>query len=228
MTHDKIRGRCEVGEANISTADDNGEQSGKPPPKTGRRFLLLAGVVVGFGVAIIFAGAFASFTQYTNKLDFCISCHEMRSTVYQEFKESTHFSSRSGVHPVCADCHVPHGNWIGIIVHKIYATKELIAHIRGTIDTREKFEAKRLEMAKHEWARMKANDSAECRRCHSVQHWDLSLHKPRARAQHEDMVKNGETCIDCHKGIAHKNPEEEKPKETEQEEEEEEPSFELE
>ncbi len=79
-------------------------------------------------------------------------------------------------------------------------------------------------MAEAVWARMKANDSAECRRCHSVAHWDLSLHKPRARAQHRDMAKNGETCIDCHKGIAHKAVHQE----VEEEEEEEEQSFELE
>lgn len=217
-----------VGEAIISSLDGdvkNG-QPGKPPAKRRWRFLVFTGAALGFGVAILFSGAFASFVQYTNTLEFCISCHEMRSTVYQEFKKSTHFSSRSGVHPVCADCHVPHGNWIEIVVHKIGATKELLGHLRGTIDTREKFEAKRLELAKSVWARMKANDSAECRLCHMVANWDLSLHKPRARAQHQEMAKNGETCIDCHKGIAHKEPED--PSKEEKEEGDEEPSFDLE
>ena len=33
---------------------------------------------------------------------------------------------------------------------------------------------------------------------------DFTNQKPRARTQHESAAKEGETCIDCHKGIAHK------------------------
>jgi len=33
---------------------------------------------------------------------------------------------------------------------------------------------------------------------------DLERQKPRARGQHESAKTEGETCIDCHKGIAHK------------------------
>ena len=40
--------------------------------------------------------------------------------------------------------------------------------IFGTVSTRQKFLNMRLELAKHEWARMKANDSLECRNCHSA------------------------------------------------------------
>ncbi|MFQ5562246.1 MAG: NapC/NirT family cytochrome c [Parvularculaceae bacterium] len=72
------------------------------------------------------------------------------------------------------------------------------------MNTKEKFEAKRLELAKNVWAEMKANDSENCRSCHHVDNWDLSLQKTRARGQHEEMAETGETCIDCHKGIAHK------------------------
>lgn len=37
----------------------------------------------------------------------------------------------------------------------------------GTINTRRKFLDVRLELAQHEWARLKFNDSLECRNCHS-------------------------------------------------------------
>jgi cytochrome c-type protein NapC len=91
-----------------------------------------------------------------------------------------------------------------MVFYKVGATKELFSHVIGAVDTPEKFEARRLALAERVWAEMKGNDSANCRHCHSVAEWDLALHKPRARAQHEDMTRTGETCIDCHKGIAHK------------------------
>ena len=166
---------------------------------------------------LAFSGSFASFVEYSNTMDFCISCHEMESIVYQEYKESPHYTTRIGIRPSCADCHVPHDDWMRTVVFKIRATRELLSHIVGAVDTREKFEAKRLELATNVWDRMKADDSAACRKCHKVAAWDLSLQKPRSRGQHETADANGETCIDCHKGIAHKPIH----KELEQEEEEE-------
>ena len=159
---------------------------------------------IGFVIALAFAGGFASFVQYSNTLEFCTSCHEMESTVFQEYKKSVHFTTRTGVHPICSSCHVPHDNWIHMVAYKVGATAELVKHFAGAVNTTEKFEARRLALAEIVWARMKASDSHECRSCHNVANWDLSLQKPRARAQHEDMAKTGETCIDCHKGIAHK------------------------
>jgi len=137
-------------------------------------------------------------------MEFCISCHEMESTVYQEYQKSVHYVTRVGARPRCADCHVPYRDWPRMIWHKVGATKELFFHMTGKLDTREKFEAHRLELAENVWARMKAGDSEACRNCHKVESWDLSLQRPRARGQHESMAQTGETCIDCHKGIAHK------------------------
>ena len=169
------------------------------------------GVIATFGlfgffifIGLMLAGGFATFTQYSNSMDFCISCHEMESIVYQEYKESHHYKTRVGVRPDCADCHVPYEGWVKMVIHKIGATKELYYHMTGKIDTREKFEAHRLEMAQTVWDRMKANDSAGCRRCHKVDAWDYELQKRRSVVQHQEMAKTGETCIDCHKGIAHK------------------------
>lgn len=157
-------------------------------------------------IGLMLAGGFATFTQYTNTMQFCISCHEMESTVYQEYKESHHFKTRVGVRPDCADCHVPYEGWVKMVVHKTLATKELFYHMTGKIDTREKFEAHRLELAENVWAKMKANDSAGCRKCHKADAWDYDLQSRRAVVSHQDMVNTGETCIDCHKGVAHKLP----------------------
>ena len=88
------------------------------------------------------------------------------------------------------------------------ASKEVWGKIFGTINTPEKFQAKRLEMAEREWARFAANDSLECRNCHSEKSMDFTRQSPRAAEAHERFLVNREkTCVDCHKGIAHQLPE---------------------
>ena len=154
-----------------------------------------------FVLGILFWGAFNTGMEATNTLEFCISCHEMRDTVYQEYKGSVHYSNRTGVRAVCSDCHVPHP-WVYKIKRKIWASREIYHKIVGTVDTPEKFEAHRLELAKRVWETMKETDSRECRNCHSFEAMNGDKQKPRAHVQHTEAVKTGDTCIDCHKGIA--------------------------
>ncbi|HET6603171.1 MAG TPA: NapC/NirT family cytochrome c [Xanthomonadaceae bacterium] len=165
--------------------------------------LLLVGAIVA-GVAW---GGFNSFLGYSNTLDFCTSCHEMKAFVYEEYRERPHFANASGVRAICSDCHVPKP-LIPKLHRKIVATfNEVPKHLMGTIDTREKFEARKPVLAQNVWDEMKADDSAACRTCHTSDATVLALQKPRARGQHEDALQSGETCIDCHKGVAHALPE---------------------
>ena len=160
----------------------------------------------GFACGVVFWGSFNTALEFANTEPFCLSCHEMRSNVYQELSHTVHFSNRSGVRAVCADCHVPHA-WTNKIARKMQASKEVWGHIFGTIDTRQKFLDHRLELAEHEWARFKSNDSLECRNCHSVAAMDLTRQNPRAARIHQQYLLTGQrTCIDCHKGIAHELP----------------------
>jgi len=158
-------------------------------------------------VGIIFWGGFNTAMEYTNTLEFCISCHEMEDTVYVEYKESVHYRNRSGVRATCSDCHVPK-DWTAKLIRKIKATNELYHKLLGTIDTKEKFEEHRLEMAERVWAEMMANNSRECRNCHDFGTMDFDKQEHRAREKMEAAMEKGKTCIECHKGIAHKNPEE--------------------
>jgi len=120
--------------------------------------------------------------------------------------QTVHYQNTSGVRAVCADCHVPRA-WGPKVWRKVQATfKELPNKILGKIDTPEKYEAHRLAMAESVWATMKSNDSRECRNCHNLDTMTLDTQKNRAREQHADSRKTGETCIDCHQGIAHKKP----------------------
>jgi nitrate/TMAO reductase-like tetraheme cytochrome c subunit len=154
-------------------------------------------------IGVILWGGFNTGMEATNTMEFCISCHEMEENVYQEYKGTIHDSNRSGVRAGCPDCHVPRP-WFYKIKRKLQASNELFHKALGSIDTPEKFDAKRLELAKNEWKRMKASDSRECRNCHEISTMDPAAQKPRARKQHYNAMKIGQTCIDCHKGIAHK------------------------
>ena len=165
-------------------------------------FLAMGGFVCG----LLFWGGFNTALEATNTETFCTSCHEMRDNVYQELQHTIHFSNRSGVRASCPDCHVPH-KWTDKIARKMQASKEVWGKIFGTISTRQKFQDMRLELAKHEWARLKANDSLECRNCHSSAAMDLTKQARRAADIHSRfLVTREKTCIDCHKGIAHELP----------------------
>ena len=169
---------------------------------------LVSVVAIGMLSGLLFWGAFNTGMEATNTLGFCTSCHEMRDTVFQEYKETIHYKNRSGVRAICPDCHVPK-DWGHKFVRKIQASKELYSKfISGSIDTPEKFESKRMELAQNVWKTMKDSDSRECRNCHSWDAMDHAKQNPRARAKMAEAEKEGKTCIDCHKGIAHLLPKE--------------------
>lgn len=204
-------------EANSQNTTDKTADSCQPDARRGKGWLamfrrpssrfslgaiLLTGVIVGVGLW----GGFNTVLEATNTEAFCISCHEMHDNVYQEYKETVHYNNRTGVRATCPDCHVPK-DWTHKMIRKVQASREVWGKLTGTIDTREKFEAKRLQLARSEWKRMKASDSRECRNCHSLESMATDQQKQRARKQHEMAIEDNMTCIDCHKGIAHQKPE---------------------
>lgn len=171
----------------------------KTPSKIGIGFLILVSAIGG----ILFWGGFNTALEQTNTEEFCSDCH--MNDVVPEYRASVHYSNRSGVKADCADCHLPH-EFIPKWTRKIVASREVFAHLTGKVDTKEKFEAHRLEMAEREWARMKANNSQECRNCHNFSDMDFTQQKTVAAKMHAMAEQEGKTCIDCHKGIAHQLP----------------------
>ena len=175
-----------------------------------KRFLsrrTLWGATVGsalvfFVFGIVFWGGFNTAMEATNELEFCIGCHEMEENVYREYKPTIHYSNRTGVRATCSDCHVPK-TWVHKMVRKVQASAELYHKVLGTVNTPEKFEKHRLTMAKRVWNSMKETDSRECRNCHNLESMNPKFQQPRARKQHLNAFETGQTCIDCHKGIAH-------------------------
>jgi cytochrome c-type protein NapC len=55
---------------------------------------------------------------------------------------------------------------------------------------------------------MKATNSIECRNCHNFDAMSGEVQKQSAYNKHMKAKDEGKTCIDCHKGIAHKLPKE--------------------
>jgi len=171
------------------------------------KYSVLAIGLVCFLLGILFWGGFNTAMEATNKLEFCIGCHEMRDNVFQEYKKTIHYSNRTGVRAVCADCHVPK-DWEHKLLRKIMASQEVWGKITGVVDTKEKFDARRMALASSEWERMKATDSRECRNCHSFEAMRGSKEKQLVFDIHMKAKAKGKTCIDCHKGIAHLLPRE--------------------
>lgn len=175
-----------------------------------RRWLLSLpiGALLAFGAGMIAWIGFDVTLEATDTLAFCTSCHEMEAFVYPEYQQSVHYRNTKGIRAVCSDCHVPEG--LGPkLVRKIQATlNELPGHFLGIIDTREKFEALRPEMATSVWAQMRASDSRECRNCHSYEAMALDMQGRSAARKHsrEWRERFDDTCIDCHFGVAHEVP----------------------
>jgi nitrate/TMAO reductase-like tetraheme cytochrome c subunit len=168
---------------------------------------MLRMIIVGTLGGIVLWGGLNMGMEYTNRTEFCTSCHTMQ-TPFEELKKTVHYSNRTGTTVGCADCHVASSkdpiDYARKLTMKVFAAKDVIGEIMGTIDTPEKFEAHRLEMAQRVWARMKEADSKECRNCHKFDRMDTTKQKDRSAVKHEGAMQDGKTCIDCHKGIAHK------------------------
>src|SRR5688572_19965076 len=143
--------------------------------------------VGGFIGGVVFWGGFNTALEASNTEQFCVSCHEMQDNVFAELKSTIPYTNRSGVRASGPACHVPH-EWTDKIARKMQASKEVWGKIFGTIDTREEFLALRRTLAEHEWERLKANDSLECRNCHSGVSMDLTRQSTRAAATHERFL----------------------------------------
>ena len=128
--------------------------------KPSAKYSVLSLAVVFFAGGIIFWGGFNTALEATNTLEFCTSCHEMRDTVYKELQQTIHWSNRTGVRAIGSDCHVPK-DWTHKMIRKSKASFEVWGKLVGSIDTPEKFEARRMTLATHEWERMKDSGSRD-------------------------------------------------------------------
>jgi len=166
--------------------------------------LVVIGVVIGSATII----GTQVMVKVTGTNEFCSNaCHSMQ-WVAAEWRQSGHAVNRTGVAAGCHDCHIPH-NYPQLLLYKAKAgIKDAIGEMRGVIDTEDKFNKERLRMAKSVWAEFKETGSANCRGCHAFDKDVLAKQKDFVQPMHQQVLSGEMTCIDCHKGIAHKAPQE--------------------
>ena len=169
------------------------------------RYALGTLIVAGALLGALGGVGFEYSLEATSTQEFCISCHELEENAYAELLGTSHDSNTSGVSATCGDCHLPK-EFIPKMVRKVKAVTEIYHHLKGTISTPEKYDAYRMTMATKTWKYMNAVDSRECRNCHDDSRWDLAAQSEKARQYHAGPLAKGKTCIDCHKGLAHKLP----------------------
>ena len=93
------------------------------------KYSLIGLLTTGLFSGIFLWGGFNTAMEATNTLEFCISCHEMRDNVYEEYKQTIHYINRTGVRAVCSDCHVPK-DWSHKMVRKLQASAEVWGKLR--------------------------------------------------------------------------------------------------
>jgi cytochrome c-type protein NapC len=166
------------------------------------------GALLGFGIVAGVAGtvSFNTMIHATGTTEFCTSCHSMQAFTLPEFQTSAHGHTRTGIEVTCSDCHIPHSFFPKIVRKTTAGMRDVWGELTGVISTQEKYDAKKWELANEVWAEMKATDSRECRHCHDAARMNPELQSAQARKQHAEAKESGETCIDCHKGVAHVEP----------------------
>ncbi|MEZ8152148.1 NapC/NirT family cytochrome c [Vibrio splendidus] len=170
-----------------------------------KRYIALI-AAVGIGIGWLTLGGTAAVMHYTSSTEFCTSCHTMQIP-YEEYEGSIHFSNVKGIRAECSDCHIP-SDPIDYVITKIRASKDIYHEfVTGKIDTEDKYEEHRMAMAETVWAQLRESDSATCRSCHTFDAMDSYEQSEDAAKMHEYGQENNQTCIDCHKGVAHFAPE---------------------
>ncbi len=173
----------------------------KPSTRWGTGIVAVCGAII----ALVLWAGFDKALEHTNRTEFCVSCHEMNANSYQEYQKTVHFRNPSGVRAGCPDCHVPK-SFGPKLMAKFKASRDVWGHLTGIIDTPEKYEDHRLEMATRVWRYMESTNSRECRSCHDFPAMDVGKQRAEAQKMHPTAIKDNETCISCHKGIAHTLP----------------------
>lgn len=173
------------------------------------RWSVLSLLAIGIAIGAIALIGTDVIVKATGTVEFCGgACHSMKAFTLPEYQQSAHHANPSGVVATCADCHIPHGYPEKLWYKAKAGIRDIIQEGRGVIATAELYEKERWRLANAVWSEMKANDSANCRHCHAFTVDSVAKQKSMAQKMHKMVLEKKGTCIDCHKGVAHKEPEE--------------------
>jgi len=192
---------------------------GKPDPDQQRegggagRFLTRRNTIIIGILAVAFIGwcfAFEPVTRnYVARDALCTYCH---------YKPDYEYSARMSYttqHPAelkpdqkparCVDCHLPKGFWASAFAYTHFASiTDLYGHFRDRPAERAgewlPLSAARAYRVRD---RLYEYDSVTCHNCHVMS--EIKPKQARGRKAHADAVKNGDTCIECHSNLVHRD-----------------------
>ncbi|EGV18369.1 NapC/NirT family cytochrome c [Thiocapsa marina] len=163
------------------------------------RHVLIALVVGGVG-GVLFMAFLIEFDHYTSSDAFCTTCHSM-TYADQDFRQTVHYNSASGVRASCGDCHVSEGVFAATWDHAV-GSKDLFKQLFGPDYDDPVINALHLPeaaFAARRWFR--ARDSATCKRCHTLE--AIQGKRADTAAIHREET-DGKSCIDCHYNLVHR------------------------
>ncbi len=182
----------------------NNEERGWFWKKPRRKWLLgiPVGGVVAFFLGAIALGGFNTALHMSSETEFCFACHSHELNIRPEYEASSHAHNAAGVRAECSDCHLPRP-WFEYVWTKMVVSLDIIPELQGVISTEEKYEARRGELKRKVWTHYKENGSEYCMHCHQWEHMAAESQSKMATRMHERAQERGQTCIDCHRGLAH-------------------------
>jgi nitrate/TMAO reductase-like tetraheme cytochrome c subunit len=160
-------------------ADATPPETPKPPKqKRSARYRWILGGSIFAGVIVILVIAAFLTSLYTNRSEFCDTCHEMRGYV-ASWKDSVHDNID------CEDCHIPPGA-SSYVLTKLGSFREIWVHLTGS--------------AKAPLAVTREISNATCLRCHSNRPSDPKL----TNVIFSHGKHPGVDCIRCHQRVVHR------------------------
>ncbi len=132
----------------------------------------------------------------TSSSGYCLSCHEMQSSVGQGWKASKHYDNSLGIVAKCTDCHVTEGVEGYFTTKLLPGLRDHVVHFFGQSNPE-----------KMDWVRLRANSrksvsDSSCRKCHSALS-SLSMSKAGVVAHARVEGEKAKRCLACHVNQMH-------------------------
>jgi nitrate/TMAO reductase-like tetraheme cytochrome c subunit len=170
----------------------------KLPAFITRNIIISSIIGLIIGVAVILA--MIEFDHYTSTDTFCASCHSM-DIVAKEYRESIHYTSRSGVRAQCGDCHVHEGVFAAAWDH-FMGYNDLLEQLFGPdYDDPVVLNVHRPDMAFRARDWFNKDGSKTCLRCH-VREAITGSHPLTHEIHMVDAKDKG--CVECHYNLVHR------------------------
>jgi cytochrome c nitrite reductase small subunit len=155
---------------------------------------IILGLCIGLCLAVILALVAAAKIHSSNQIEFCTSCHEMK-TFYQTWRTAAHGQANKGaVKARCVDCHLPEDGLLTYLGTKAKAgAKDYLAHVS----------AKKVDWVAKRNERETYTYETGCKKCHK------QLVAPgipiKAFLAHRayELGETDKTCISCHHNVGH-------------------------